>query len=452
VEFGGRQSGAYRFSGVETNEHSKRMKPVLSMLNRYMPLFAAIMAVLALVQLFVYLGHTLAQFGVVPWVTSHASQLEWTVGSIAAVFALLLFLAALRASGTLPSAVTKWRWLMDILDRLTNRSELERHLQARVEAVVIDADALAQTLKSKVVGQTAICDDLAAQIRRRLALQQRNKPIGVFLFAGPPGSGKTYLGKVLAEALKLKLVHFDMTQYSSGGFAATSLFGAAKGYVGSNTYGKLTGALKETPNSVILLDEFEKAHGDVHKNFLTAWNDGFITEASDGKHVSTSQSIFVLTTNAAVDALAALSQQYADNPDELRRAADGVLRLAGFAPEVLSRIDRIFVFDPLHDLDVARVAALEIERMIQGYGLEVEQGGIDPKILFDLMDRQKKFGTAASSRDLVRAIEESIADSLIDAKAQDPQVQLVALVEKDGRVQTVVSKKKSEHGVDGKQD
>ena len=115
-------------------------------------------------------------------------------------------------------------------------------------------------------------------------------------------------------------------------------------------------------------------------------------------------SIFVLTTNAAVNELASISREYAGNPDEMRRSADAALRAAGFAPEVLSRIDRIFVFNVLADLDVARVAALEIERMIQSYGLSVEDGGIDAKILLDLMARQKKLGSAGSSRDLMRAM------------------------------------------------
>ena len=135
------------------------------------------------------------------------------------------------------------------------------------------------------------------------------------------------------------------------------------------------------PNAVVLLDEFEKAHSNVHKNFLTAWNDGFITEASNSTQISTKSAIFVLTTNAAVDALAALSVECANDPDALRRGADSALRSAGFAPEVLSRIDRIFVFSPLRDLDIARVAALEIEDMIKGYGLTVAAEGIDPGIV-----------------------------------------------------------------------
>ena len=111
------------------------------------------------------------------------------------------------------------------------------------------------------------------------------------------------------------------------------------------------------------------------------------------------------------------------------------LRAAGFAPEVLSRIDRIFVFNVLADLDVARVAALEIEQMIQSYGLAVEDAGIDPKILLDLMARQKKLGNAGSSRDLMRAIEESIADSLIDAKQRGAKS--VRLVDDLGRVTAI---------------
>ena len=411
------------------------MHPLMARLTRWMPAIFAISALAAVVQLMFLVSALLGRTVRSPWFTAHATTIEACLGVAAGLGTALVILSLLRAADRLPAFMTKWSRLMDVLDRLTNRKELERRLEKPVAAVFIDAEALTATLRGSVVGQDAICTDVASQIRRRLAMEHRRRPVGVFLFAGPPGVGKTYLGKVLAEALGRRLVHFDMTQFSSGGFAATSLFGAAKGYVGSNTYGKLTAALRDTPDALVLLDEFEKAHSDVHKNFLTAWNDGFVTEASDGSQVATNRAVFVLTTNAAVDALAVLSEKHANDGDGLRQGADAALRSAGFAPEVLSRIDRIFVFSPLRDLDVARVAALEIEGMIKSYGLSVDEGGIDPQILIDLMGRQRRFGVTASARDLVRAIEESIADSLIDAKQRG--VSSIGLSDVDGRVMTV---------------
>lgn len=328
------------------------------------------------------------------------------------------------------------RFLMDILDRLTNKTALQKGLQDRqAKLEVIDAAELAAYIKTRVVGQDAVVDEVVAQIRRRLAAKREGKPVAVFCFAGPPGVGKTYFAKVLAAKLygdERHLLFFDMAQYAQP-HAASSLFGSARGYVGSNTYGALTSALRDTPDSVVLLDEFEKAHPEVHKRFLTAWNDGFITEASDGAKVSSEGAIFILTTNAASKAIGDLTKILTGNRDELTHASKEALREhGGFAPEVLSRIDRVFAFSPLDGLDVARVVALEIERLVLAYGLTIADGGIDPQILLDAISRNKLLASVGGVRELARAIETDIADGLIDAK--EAKVDRIRLYESRGRV------------------
>ena len=336
--------------------------------------------------------------------------------------ALAWFLVIIAATGAVGEFVYTGRYLpapvLHLVDRAMGKHG--RKVEPKTPTLIVETE-LADYLKARVIGQDEVIDALSRRLRQRLAARREGKPVAVMCFAGAPGVGKTYLAKVLAEKLYGSDTHlhvFEMAKFQQG-YTSTSLFGVPAGLQGSGEPGLISRALRDTPNAIVLLDEFEKASRDIHLQFLSAWNDGFVTDLGTSTKYPTTETIFVLTTNAGSARIAELTRDASITQDELNRLIKSALLDVAFAPEVLSRIDDVFAFRDLAGLDIARVVALEIEHRAHEYQLEIAHQGIDPAILIMAVETFTETKPKGGVRDIARQIEDRIADGLIEAKAGD---------------------------------
>ena len=221
---------------------------------------------------------------------------------------------------------------------------------------------LEEALHRRVVGQVEAVNAVANAIRRsRAGLSDPNRPIGSFLFLGPTGVGKTELARALAEYLfddERAIVRVDMSEYQER-HTVSRLVGAPPGYVGFEEGGQLTEAVRRRPYSVILLDEIEKAHGDVFNVLLQLLDDGRLTDGQ-GRTVDFRNSIVIMTSN-----LGSPIFQDSSIPQDKRRDAivDDVRGF--FRPEFVNRIDEIVVFEPLDRDDLRKIVDIQIGLLVQ---------------------------------------------------------------------------------------
>ncbi|MES1947680.1 ATP-dependent Clp protease ATP-binding protein ClpA [Salinisphaera sp. C84B14] len=259
----------------------------------------------------------------------------------------------------------------DIEDMVSRIARIPSKTVSRDDRDVLKT--LERDLKLVIFGQDEAVTSLASAIKMsRSGLDNRDKPIGSFLFAGPTGVGKTEVTRQLALHLGVELVRFDMSEYMER-HTVSRLIGAPPGYVGYDQGGLLTEAVNKQPHSVVLLDEIEKAHPDIFNLLLQVMDHGKLTD-NNGREADFRNVILVMTTNAGAEAMA--SRGIGFNPSD--SSSDGMEAIRrGFTPEFRNRLDSIIQFQPLQGEVIERVVdkfilQLEAQLEARGVGLTVE--------------------------------------------------------------------------------
>lgn len=282
---------------------------------------------------------------------------------------------------------------------------------------------LEQTLNRRIVGQQSGVAALAAAIRRsRSGLQEENRPVGSFLFAGPSGVGKTELSRTLAKALfgsEDALLRLDMSEFSEG-HSISRLIGSPPGYVGHEEGGQLTEGIRKHPYSVVLFDELEKANDQVWNLLLQILEDGFLTD-SQGKKADFRNAVLILTSNLGSSSGVPLGFGM-DRPEDYTRQIHQALR-ATFRPEFLNRLDEVICFTPLTPDEVSEIARRMVHQFADrlshlGIALSVEEAAY-PWMAQQGYDRQ--YGARPLRRYLRRQVENPAAELLLEGSLKAGQ-------------------------------
>ena len=272
-------------------------------------------------------------------------------------------------------------------------------------------------LEKRVVGQPEAVEAVSNAVRRsRAGLQERHRPLGSFIFLGTTGVGKTELAKALAEQLfddEQALVRIDMSEYQER-HTVSRLVGAPPGYVGYDEGGQLTEAVRRRPYSVVLLDEFEKAHPEVSNILLQVLDDGRLTD-SKGRVVDFSNTLIIMTSNLGSDVIAArLSAGPISEADmEALNTELTLLLRQRLRPEFLNRIDETVVFRPLGRDQIRQIVAIQFEglrRMAEtSHGLRL----VLTDAASDALAREG-FDAAFGARPLKRVLQRQVANRLAE--------------------------------------
>lgn len=315
-----------------------------------------------------------------------------------------------------------------VVETITGIPVGELKEKEKVQMKKLDTD-----LKKHVVGQDEAIDKVTRAVRRnRIGLNNKNRPIGSFLFVGPTGVGKTELAKQLTQELfgsQRSMIRFDMSEYMEK-HSVSKLIGSPPGYVGYDEAGQLTEKVRRQPYSLILLDEIEKAHPDVLHMFLQILDDGRLTDAQ-GRSVSFKDTIIIMTSNAGTGNAEANVGFGAIKAGTTQSVLGQLTDF--FKPEFLNRFDGIIEFKPLskeHLLDIVTLMISDVNHLLEDQHISIDVEHNVKERLVDL-----GYDPKMGARPLRRVIQEQIEDGIADYYLDHPDTtELKAILNDDDQI------------------
>jgi len=276
--------------------------------------------------------------------------------------------------------------------------------------------SLESILKEKIIGQDTAIRAVADSIKRsRTGLNDPSKPLASFLFLGPTGVGKTELSKVTAKIIfdsNSSITRLDMSEYMEK-HSVSKIIGAPPGYLGFESGGQLTEAVRKNPYSLILLDEIEKAHKDILDILLQVLDDGIITDGQ-GRTINFKNSIIVLTSNLGSQSINDLSVRKED-ANEIKKVVDNEIKKF-FKPEFLNRLDEIVIFNNLELNDIKEIAKIQLQHLEKRLNKKNLKFKITDEAINQLVENSfdHTYGARPLKRIIQKQIETKISNNILN--------------------------------------
>jgi ATP-dependent Clp protease ATP-binding subunit ClpC len=303
-----------------------------------------------------------------------------------------------------------------------------------------------EELRKAIIGQEEAIQAIAKAVRRaRAGLKDPKRPIGSFIFLGPTGVGKTELTKALARFMfgsEEALIQLDMSEFMER-HTASRLVGAPPGYIGYDDAGQLTEALRRRPYSIVVFDEVEKAHPEVHNMLLQIMEEGHLSDAK-GRTVDFRNAIIVMTSNVGADEIRRQTQlgfqhkrdQKTDERlsyEEMRKKLTESLKKV-FRPEFINRVDSVIVFRALNQDDIRKIVTLELGKVTERLAehavtLTASEAALD---LLAAQGYDPEMGARPLRRIIQLRVEDPLSDALLSGKFHEGDGILVTAA--DGEV------------------